>query len=366
MMKAEKYGKNGKWMIQYRYKDWTGKVCKSTKRGFNTKREAEEWLRNFLQVQKHDLDMKFSDFVSIYMDDMKGRLREHTMINKRYIIADKLLPYFGQKPMNEITVADIRAWQNMLMEKGYSQTYLKTINNQLSAIFNFAVRYYELSSNPCRKAGSMGKAKAEEKQFWIKEEFQEFIDSLMDKRVSWMAFMVLFWTGMRIGELLALTWEDIDFDARTLTINKSYQRLKGKDVVTAPKTPKANRKISLPDFLVADLQDYHDSLYKPDGSDRVLPISKSTLEKDMVTGCERSGVKKIRIHDIRHSHASLLAKMRVPIKEVSERLGHENIETTLNTYSHLYPDDQQLLAEQLNDFYQKGQQQDETEEADHE
>ena len=341
-------------MIQYRYRDWTGTLCKSTKRGFNTKHEAEEWLSRFLQQQAHDLDMKFSDFTEIYMEDMKNRLREHTMSTKEHIIKTKILPYFGEKPVNKITVADVRCWQNTLIAKHYSQTYLKTINNQLSAIFNFAVHYYELSSNPCQKAGPMGKAKAEEKEIWTKDEFQLFADNIMDKRVAWLSFTILFWTGLRIGELLALTWSDIDLVKKVIRVNKSYQRLNKKDIVTAPKTPKSNRMIYIPQFLADDLQDYRNSLYDPQPEQKLLPISKSTLEKEMIRGCKLSGVKKIRIHDLRHSHASLLAVLKLTPNEAAERLGHENIETTLNIYSHVYPEKQEKLAEKLDNFYHKG------------
>ena len=146
-MKAEKDKKTGKWLIQYRYTDWQGKRRKSTKRGFATKREAEEWLRNFLITQKADFDMKFADFWKMYCADMETRLREHTMRTKKYIVELKILPYFGNKRVNDITAADIRQWQNELIKMGYSPTYLKTINNQLSAIFNYAVRYYDLKSN---------------------------------------------------------------------------------------------------------------------------------------------------------------------------------------------------------------------------
>lgn len=199
-MKAEKDKKTGKWLIQYRYTDWQGKRRKSTKRGFATKREAEEWLRNFLITQKADFDMKFADFWKMYCADMETRLREHTMRTKKYIVELKILPYFGNKWVNDITAADIRQWQNELIKMGYSPTYLKTINNQLSAIFNYAVRYYDLKSNPCAKAGSMGKSKAEEMDFWTGEEFRRFIDSVMNKRLSYMAFMTLYWTGMRLGD----------------------------------------------------------------------------------------------------------------------------------------------------------------------
>lgn len=199
-MTTEKDPKTGKWLIQYRYKDWTGKNRKSTKRGFKTKREAEEWYRDFLMKQSQSCDMKFKDFTELYAEDMKHRLCEHTMINKMYVIRDKLIPYFGEKRINEITAADIRIWQNQLIQQGYKPTYLKSINNQLSAIFNYAVKYYELKDNPCRKAGSMGKAKADEMEIWTKDEFQQFADCLMDKRISWLAFQILFWTGIRIGD----------------------------------------------------------------------------------------------------------------------------------------------------------------------
>lgn len=350
-MTVEKDPKTDKWLIQYRYKDWTGKNRKSTKRGFKTKREAEEWYRDFLMKQSQSCDMKFCDFVTMYLDDMRHRLREHTLINKEYIIKDKLIPYFGEKRINEIRVADIRTWQNTLIQQNFSQTYLKTINNQLSAIFNYAVRYYEPKDNPCRKAGSMGKAKADEMEIWTKEEFQQFLDCLMDKRISWLAFQILFWTGIRIGELLALTFADVDLDGKIITINKSYQRLKGKDIITRPKTPRSNRKVNIPQFLVEDIQDYKESLYDPQPSDRVIPVAKTFLEKEMQRGMKLSGMKKIHIHSLRHSHASLLIEMGFSPKEIAERLGHENIETTLNTYSHLYPDKQERLADRLDQFY---------------
>ena len=336
-MKAEKGKKTGKWLIQYRYTDWQGKRRKSTKRGFATKREAEEWLRNFLITQKADFDMKFENFWKMYYADMETRLQEHTMRTKKYIVELKILPYFGNKRVNDITAADIRQWQNELIKIGYSPTYLKTINNQLSAIFNYAVRYYDLKSNPCAKAGSMGKSKAEEMDFWTGEEFRKFIDSVMNKRLSYMAFMTLYWTGMRLGELLALNPKDVDLEKRTISITKSYQRLGKKDVITPPKTPKSKRVITVPEFLAADIKDYMDSLYDLQENDRLFPITKYYLEHEMQRGIKESGVKRIRVHDLRHSHASMLIELGFSPLEIANRLGHEKVETTLNTYAHLYP-----------------------------
>lgn len=353
-MKAEKDPKTGKWLIQYRYTDWQGKRRKSTKRGFPTKHEAEEWLREFLSSKQSELDVKFEDFVKMYYADMETRLREHTMRTKKYIIDLKILPYFGQKRINAITAADVRKWQNMLIKKGYSQTYLKTINNQLNAIFNYGVKFYDLKKNPCAKAGSIGKNKAEEMSFWTLDEFKKFIDCVMDKRQSYMAFMILYWTGMRLGEMLALTPADIDLEKRTISVTKSYQRFDGRDVITPPKTPKSRRVITIPEFLAADIKDYMDSIYDLRKNDRLLPVTKYFMEHEMLRGIKLSGVKRIRIHDLRHSHASMLVELGFSPLEIADRLGHERIETTLNTYSHLYPNKQTKLADRLDSEYREG------------
>ena len=353
-LKAERDAKTGKWLIQYRYTDWQGNRKKSTKRGFDTKREAEEWLRNFLMSQQADFNMYFEDFLKLYYEDMSARIRENTLNTKKYIIDLKILPYFGKKSINSITPADIRKWQNELMSQGYSQTYLRTINNQLTAIFNYAVKYYDLKNNPCRKAGSMGKNQADEMNFWTKEEFSDFADAIMDKQDSYTAFTTLFWTGMRIGELLALTPADINFEEKTISISKSYQRIKRKDVITPPKTPKSNRIITVPDFLLADIRDYMNSMYGLKDTDRLFPLTKSFIEHEMQRGIKNSGVKRIRVHDIRHSHCALLFEMGIAPLEVADRLGHERVETTLNIYAHIYPNKQKHLSDKLEQVYREG------------
>lgn len=339
----------GLWDIQFYYKDFRGQNVKKHKRNFKTKKEAIEWADKFIAQQSHNLDMDFTSFWQLYMDDMKERLRENTVRTKDYIVELKVLPYFGKKKVADITAADIRRWQNTLMKEGYSQTYLKTINNQLSAIFNYAVRYYDLPKNPCTQAGSMGKGKADEMKFWTQEEFETFIEFVKDKPISYYAFLTLYWTGIRLGELLALTLADFDAEEKTLSITKSYQRINGRDVITEPKTTKSKRVITLPDFMVLELEEYVGKLYGMMANDRLFSITKSYLEKEMIRGTELSGVKKIRLHDIRHSHASLLiSKLGVQPNLVAERLGHEKIQTTLSTYSHLYPNQSRDLADKLN------------------
>lgn len=150
--------KKGEWFIQYSFVNWKGERERTTKRGFKTKREAQEWYNRFMALQKNEFCMLFEDFVNeIYLPDMKSRLREHTIIQKGYVINLKILPYFGNKKISEITVSDIRKWEKSLIDEGYAPTYLRSIYAQLSAIFNYAMKYYDLKSNPCKKAGSMGK-----------------------------------------------------------------------------------------------------------------------------------------------------------------------------------------------------------------
>lgn len=197
-MPATRDGKT--WRSQFYYEDWQGIRHKKNKRGFKTKAEAEEWERNFRQQQRKDLDINFENFVEIYFADVENRLRESTIKNKRYVFDLKVTPYFKKKKMCEIKTSDIRAWQNELIKQGYAPTYLKSINNQLAALFNYAVRYYDLKDNPCRKAGSIGKSKADDMEFWTKQEFKQFLPSMDKKPEARLAFMLLYWTGMRIGD----------------------------------------------------------------------------------------------------------------------------------------------------------------------
>ena len=247
---------NGSWYTMVRYTNWKGERKQKCKRGFATRKEAMDWEREFLQQQSADMDMTFSAFVELYSRDMKTRLRQNTWLTKENIIQKKLMPYFGNKPMSEIGAKDIIQWQNEMMNlrgkdgKPFSATYLKTMHNQVSAIFNHAVKFYDLKSNPAAKAGSVGKKEAKDMLFWTKDEYLKFADAMMDKPLSFYAFEMLYWCGIRLGELLALTPADFDFTKSTLTISKSYQRLNREDVITEPKTPKSNRIIKCRIFSV--------------------------------------------------------------------------------------------------------------------
>lgn len=195
----------------------------------------------------------------------------------------------------------------------------------------------------------MGKKKNREMLFWTKDEYLKFADEMMDKPLSYYAFEMLYWTGVREGELLALTPADFDFEKRTVTINKSFQHLKGKDVITSPKTEKSNRTIRLPKFLCDEMLDYLKMLYDVGLDDRMFPVTKSYLYREMERGSKQAGGKRIRIHDIRHSHVSLLIDMGFSATAIADRVGHESIEITYN-YAHLFPSKQTEMADRLDDL----------------
>ena len=347
-MPVYKKEQTGTWFCKFCYTDWNGLRKQKKKEGFKTKKEALDYEREFLRKTANSCEMSFSSLVALYLEDCRPRLKPTTLETKETMIRSRILPYFEKMSVEQITPTTIRRWQNDLMEQGFSPTYLKSLHNQASTIFNFAVKYYRLDSNPCKMAGSMGKKQAEEMHIWTPKEFARFAKAIGNKPGSWVAFHLLFWTGIRSGELLALTKDDFDFHAKTLSITKNYARQNQKDLILAPKTPKSKRVVTLPDFLAAMVQEYAQKY--PQG--RLFPQTKHYLYHEMQRGCRISGVQRIRIHDLRHSHASFLIEEGFSPLLIAERLGHENIQTTLQIYSHLYPNKQSEVACKIQDYYQ--------------
>ena len=356
-MAAFKNKDNGTWYVQFRYTDWRGERQQKLKRGFPTKKAALAWEREFLMKKQADLNMTLESFVELYAQDVKPKLKLNTWLTKESIIQKKILPYLGKRKLSEITPQDIFCWQNEIRQitdkngKPLSTTYLKTIHNQMSAIFNHAVRFYGLQSNPAAKAGSMGEKESTEMQFWTKEEFLKVIDVMMDSPIHYYAFEMLYWCGLRIGELFALTSDDFNFEAGTVTISKSYQRIKGEDVITCPKTKKSNRVIQMPQFLSEEIQDYIKQLYGVEHDSRLFPLSKHSMKSAMEKACKATSVKVIRLHDLRHSHVSLLIDMGFSavvadavISDLKQKL------TSARKDARIWKDRYEKLLEQTKDY----------------
>ena len=296
----------------------------------------------------HFFSILFKNFVEIYLESMEHRIKENTLMTKQNIFYHHIVPYLGEMKLDEITPKDIIHWQNQVMkDNNYKQTYLKAIHNQLSALFNYAVRFYGLKSNPARLAGNMGIEEVDETKFWTKEEYLTFSRAMMNKEESYHAFEILYWCGIRLGELLALTAENFDFEKKTLRINKSYQHIKGKDVITTPKTRKSNRVLTLPDFLAEEMQDYISRLPYLKVDDRIFTITKSGLHHEIDRGCRETGVKRIRVHDLRHSHVSMLIEMGFSAVNIANRVGHESVKV-IYRYAHMFPNKDLMIAKKLN------------------
>ncbi|MDU4598153.1 MAG: tyrosine-type recombinase/integrase [Clostridium sporogenes] len=349
-MAVYKNEQRGTYYCSFYYVDWTGKRKRKKKEGFKRQKDAKDYEREFLNKQSNNTDINFGNLTDIYLEDIKNKIRITTYNQKEFIINSKIVPYFKDLKINDITPNHIRKWQNEIIKNNYSDTYLKTINVQLSAIFNFAVKYYNLSSNPALKAGSMGKKNADTINFWTVDEFKTFMQYIK-KPIYKLIFNILFWTGMRIGELMALTYRDIDLENKIINIDKSYAKLDGEDIIDDPKTPKSTRTITIPDFLCQGIEDYKSKMYEIKENQRIFTMSKQSVNQMLNRICKKAGVKKIRIHDLRHSHASLLIELNFTPLLVSKRLGHENIETTLNTYSHLYPNKDSEVAKKLDELF---------------
>ena len=346
-MAAYKDEERGTWYVSFYYEDWTGAKKRKVKRGFRTKKEALNFEAEYKRTAKADMDMTMGEFVEVYFRDKAQSLKDRSIKNKRDTMNAQLLPYFKDRPMNSITPAEIIQWQNTIQGKGYSKTYERMIQNQLNALFNHAQKIYNLKENPCKKVKKMGKSDANKLEFWTKAEYDRFIAGIEPGSEDYLIFEILFWTGIREGELLALSLSDFDMSGNLLHINKTYNRIRKRDVIDTPKTENSVRTIDIPNFLKEEVQKYAKKHYGFPEDQRLFPIVARTLQKRLKKYEALTGVKPIRVHDIRHSHVAYLIYQGVEPLIIKERLGHKDIQMTLNTYGHLYPSQQKKVAEML-------------------
>lgn len=349
-MPAYKDEQTGKWMARFYYTDFQGVTKQKKKRGFDKKKDAKEFEDDFLARLQGAANMSLKLLWDNYQDDKEFEIKETTWAIKRQIVELKILPYLGELSITQIDERVIRKWQNQMQSlssksgKPYSQTYLKRINNELSAIINHAVKFYKLPYNPLHVTGSIGQKHADEKQHWTLEQFNYAMQfysewdgsryQRVDVQSYKLVFNILFFTGIRLDELLALTGNDFKYGK--LSITKSYARLKKRDIISTPKTKSSIRTISVPTHVTEMLDEYIKTIYDYNPNDRLFPqITKSNISKQLKFISEKAELPRIRTHDLRHSHASLLIKEGVKSKVIQKRLGHKDIQTTLNTYSHL-------------------------------
>ena len=351
-MPCYKDEKTGTWYCQFRYADFTGKRKQKRKRGFKTKREAQEWEREFHLQKAKSCDMTLASFVELYFNDREHHVRDTTMGTKRNVFDTKIVPLLGNRKMNEITALDIRDWQQRVKEMGeatglpYSETYLYTIHAQLTALFNYAQTFYGLRFNPCDAAGYMGSSVAGEMLIITKDQY-ELLRKEFRNEAYLLAFDILFWTGCREGEMLALLSKDLTDDDQ-LRIYKTYHRKKGQDIFGPTKNSKkgGNRNVPIPHWLAEEFRTYCSRLYGLTPDDRVFYMTCTALNKELTRCTQLTYLPDIRVHDLRHSHVSLCIELGYSIVLVAKRIG-DTVPVVMRTYAHLYPNKQQELVSKL-------------------
>lgn len=345
---------SGKWFCKFYYVDYTGAHKQKKKRGFTTKREAQAWEREFLLKQQGKPEMTFESLFELYKEDAKPRLKATTYKSKISLITRHVLPYFKDKKIMDIKPIDVRRWQDELKKTKKIQTgeplapgTIRELEERLCAIFNFAVKYYNLPSNPMSVAGHLKFQRVKDVQFWTETEFEKFINTV-DEPQYHCVFMTLYYTGVRIGECLALTPNDIDTERCEIKVNKTLYTYNGERCIGTPKTAGSNRVVAIPDFLRDELVQFMALRYDLGEDESIFLAGFSTFRYVLRKYAKIAGIKPIRVHDLRHSHASLLIELGYSPLLIAERLGHDNVNTTLNTYSHLYPNKQKEVALVLN------------------
>lgn len=299
--------------------------------------------------------MTFNDLWLEYIKYKKLQLKAQSFRSVESRFKKHILPFFKDFNFNEITNSVYIKWQEEIEKKGFKHKYNSSLHGAMVNILNYAIRFYVLKDNIATLTGNF-KRKNELKKnvnFWTIEEFQKFINCV-DDFVYKTFFETLYYTGLRQGEALALNWND--FKNEYLDIEKiiSKEMVDNKHINT-PKANKSIKQVQLDDELISklnELKKFYQGFVDFNDDGGLNPLSLSTIGRKKDKYCEIAEVKKIRIHDFRHSHASLLLSMNVPITVISERLGHSDINMTLNTYSHMIPKDEDKVVNILNQIKQ--------------
>ena len=343
------------------YHPITGKQIQKYRSGFATKKEAREEYSRLILSSVKELDEKkntvsFQTFIEdTYLLWYKTQVKESTYLN-RYSTIQKHFAYFYKMATDEIEPIHVQSWQ-LELAKQFSPNYIHVVQGLLSLAFDRAIVLGIAKKNPSRMIGNI-KSKKTQVDFWTLEEFQKVISLLYKsdyyEHYLFISFWLLFMTGMRIGEAAALLWSDIDFDTGLLSITKTmYYKSMDDFKPVEPKTQASVRTIYVDADTIRELkawQEVQKKVLKNCGyvlSYNGIPTSKHTLPRALEKLAELAGVHRIKIHALRHSHASLLISMGENPLLIKERLGHEKIQTTLGTYGHLYPNTNLEVANKL-------------------
>lgn len=343
--------------VRVNYTDINGEY-KQIERSVYGKAEAQEMEKQLMQEiqQPESKRMTVQSLFEEYIDEQRTQIRETSLDKTVRNLQLSVLSDLGKLSLDKITAQTVRKWKSNIDKKDIKVTTKRNYYKYFRALLNFAVKRGYIAANPLNLVGNFKDAYKETVEeilhYYTAEEYLRFADaarkSAEDKDTikEWgffVFFSIAFYTGMRKGEINALRWEDID--GNLIRVHRSIaQKLKGKDRITPPKNQPSNRTLQIPQPLAEILADHQNRLklipgYKESwfvcGGAECL--RDTTIEKHNASFAEAAGLPHIRIHDFRHSHASLLCNEGINIQEIARRLGHADVQMTWNTYSHMYP-----------------------------
>lgn len=357
-----------KWSVRFRELDENGIEHQKRLSGFKTKKAAQYGYEDYCKAKSDEAaalaekkaaekladpnDMRFDDLLDAYYKYKESRIKTSSHYEMKCKIDKRILPYFSGKALSEIKPIDVLNWQND-MSAQFSFNYTSDLMTMLTAIYRYGEKYHDIKNIMIKVDKPRNMEPKKEMEFWTPEEFTAFRSHAEDPMYR-MFFTMLYVTGCRRGEAEALSWDDIDLERSTLKISKNITRKSPTAPweITTPKNVSSNRTVPMPKSFCALLKEYKEQQSKMCPSPTFVfggerPLAQRTTDRYFSDTCEKAGVKKIRIHDLRHSCASLLISRGVSIVAVSRQLGHSNIEQTLNTYSHLMPDDKSKIIAEL-------------------
>lgn len=298
-----------------------------------------------------------------YSKYIEMKLKYQTVRSIKSRFKTYILPYFENTKIVDIKPKDYLKWQKMIFDKDFSFSHKKTLHYTFSELYSYLDTFYDYRNNVAKKVGALSNYEIpKEMNYWTIEEYKKFINNFSSE--DWIYkffFEFLFYTGARLGEVNALTFSDIENDIVFINKTISKDTINGKRQITTPKTKTSIRKIRIDSILVNEineLKEYYNQTYSDFNESFYIfggksPLSPTTITRKKDLYVKKAKVKKIRIHDFRHSHATLLLKNNIPIEEISKRLGHENLNTTLNTYIHLIPLYEKRVVNTLNSLHNK-------------
>lgn len=340
--------------------DNKGKKIQKYCSGFQTQKEArEEYARLILmspeELEKREEKMMFEDYISeIFLPWYKSQVKLRTYENRLSGIT-KHFSYFSKKAVGDIKPIHVQAWQSK-MTSYLKPSYVRGIQGLFSIAMDRAVVLGIASSNPSKIIGNVKKQKIIV-EFWTKEEFENVISVIYKEdyyqHFIFMSLWLLFMSGMRIGEATALQWDDINFETGVIKINKTlYYKNMNDFHFVEPKTRASIRDIVLDEDTLNQLREWQTRQSEVIKTNFIMsyngfPTQKHTMSHAITRYSKLAGVHRIKTHALRHSHASLLISMGENPLIIKDRLGHEDIETTLGTYGHLYPNSNFEVAGKL-------------------